>query len=101
MSDTPTPLKTPAEAILTTLCEARKIGHGRVAFAADQVPVCPPSVDSYTSDSRLVFWWPDPPRKVTIEIPADVRDFWADQDGYSSTSLAIIDACRASRDAES
>ncbi len=53
---------------------------------------------------------PPAPGKVTIEIDADVRDWWSNgvnMDGGvpaeaadTDVIAAIIDACRASRDAE-
>jgi len=73
------------------------------ALCGDDIRWMPVSAfDDYYAD-WLVIARPPRPRKVTIELPADVRDRWAEgPDGMvlSTDPAAITAACRASRDAE-
>ncbi len=61
-----------------------------------------PAKDAVRDSNQLVIARPPKPRKVTIEMDEDYRDWWADRNAMAGTpQAAIIAACRASRDAES
>ena len=97
--------------ILTTRGEAGRAGwewrwiedvHEEHIFTLDlsddwQAPGDP---EEWSLDFHLVIARPPRPRTVTIELPADSAERWAEQTWISDDLTAITAACRASRDAE-
>ncbi len=75
--DTPTPYTPPTGVILTTMGEARRIGHGQTRPShwppADNIDWKIWSARSWESSDRELVWWrPTPERTVTIELPESV-----------------------------
>ena len=74
-ADAPTPYIPPDGVIVTTMADARRVGHGQVAHSvySDPKHVRRRAVSEEWADAAALVWWrPVPERMILVGFPASV-----------------------------